>query len=64
MENQVKERKKLNSKVKYGLSIGFLVLLIVITFVFIFGKYNISELLNIYIYLNVTYYVSNSKFHN
>ena len=47
MENQVKERKKLNSKVKYGLSIGFLVLLIVITFVVIFGKYNISELLNI-----------------
>lgn len=47
MENQVKERKKLNSKIKYGLSIGFLVFLIVITFVVIFTEYDINELWNI-----------------
>ena len=50
-----KEPKKMNSKVKYGLSIGFLILLIVITFVVIFTEYDINELINVLKTVDIRY---------
>lgn len=47
MNLEEKEPKKLNSKLKYGLSIAFLIMLIVITFIVIFAKYDIKELFSI-----------------